>query len=50
MAGYKLTSMYGILGFYELPVSMQYLLSILLVTGVINAFNLMDGIDIRQAA
>ena len=45
MAGYKLTSMYGILGFYELPVSMQYLFSILLVTGVINAFNLMDGID-----
>ncbi len=45
MAGYKLTSLHGILGIYDLPVVAQYILSIILITGVINAFNLMDGID-----
>lgn len=43
--GIKITSMYGILGIYEIPAEMQYVLTIIVITGVINAFNLMDGID-----
>lgn len=45
MQGIKITSMYGILGIYAIPEEMQYILTIIVITGVINAFNLMDGID-----
>jgi UDP-GlcNAc:undecaprenyl-phosphate GlcNAc-1-phosphate transferase len=45
VAGYKLTSLHGILGIYDIPLLAQYVLSVVLITGVINAFNLMDGID-----
>ncbi len=43
--GVGITSFYGILGIYELPVFLQYSLTLLIITGCINAFNLMDGID-----
>ena len=45
MAGYRLTSFHGILGIYDISLVAQYILSVILITGVINAFNLMDGID-----
>ena len=44
-SGIKITSLYGVFGIYELPVIWQYILTIIIITGVVNAFNLMDGID-----
>jgi UDP-N-acetylmuramyl pentapeptide phosphotransferase/UDP-N-acetylglucosamine-1-phosphate transferase len=43
--GLGFTSLYGFLGIYELPLVFQYLLSILFIVGVTNAFNLVYGID-----
>ncbi|MCU0323621.1 MAG: undecaprenyl/decaprenyl-phosphate alpha-N-acetylglucosaminyl 1-phosphate transferase [Chitinophagaceae bacterium] len=44
-AGVRLTSLHGILGITILPVFVQYALTIFILTGVTNAFNLIDGID-----
>jgi UDP-GlcNAc:undecaprenyl-phosphate/decaprenyl-phosphate GlcNAc-1-phosphate transferase len=44
-AGIRITSLYGLFGIHEIPVWTQYLLTNLVITGVVNAFNLMDGID-----
>ncbi|MDB5109839.1 MAG: undecaprenyl/decaprenyl-phosphate alpha-N-acetylglucosaminyl 1-phosphate transferase [Mucilaginibacter sp.] len=41
----RLTSMYGILGIFDLPYIISISLSILVMILVINAFNLIDGID-----
>jgi len=41
----RITSLYGILGIYELPYIISVLISILLITLIVNAFNLIDGID-----
>lgn len=43
--GIRITSFYGILGIYEISIIWQYLFTLLIITGVVNAFNLMDGID-----
>ncbi len=43
--GVGITSFYGIFGIYELPLFLQYSLTLIVITGCINAFNLMDGID-----
>ncbi|MBT1701914.1 glycosyltransferase family 4 protein [Chryseosolibacter indicus] len=44
-SGIRIDSLYGILGINEIPLLSQYVLTIILITGVVNAFNLMDGID-----
>ena len=44
-SGIRLTSMYGLFGMDELTIFWQYTITILIITGVTNAFNLMDGID-----
>lgn len=44
-SGTRISSFYGFLGIYELSVSLQYVITILVITGVVNAFNLMDGVD-----
>jgi len=41
----RLSSMYGILGIYDLPYIISMVLSILVIMLLINAFNLIDGID-----
>jgi len=41
----RLTSMYGVLGVYELPFTFSCILSVLVIIMVVNAFNLIDGID-----
>ena len=41
----KITSLYGIFGFYELPELLSFSLSIITIVGIINAFNLIDGIN-----
>ncbi len=44
-SGTRITSLYGLFGIQEIPVLIQYMLTIIIICGVINAFNLMDGID-----
>lgn len=41
----RLTSMYGVLGIYQLPYTASVCFSILTIMLIINAFNLIDGID-----
>ncbi len=43
--GIRIDSFYGIFGIYEIPIFLQYILTLCVIAGVINAFNLMDGID-----
>ena len=43
--GIKIESFFGLFGIYELAPWFQYVLTISIITGVVNAFNLMDGID-----
>lgn len=43
--GIKIESFFGLFGIYELAPWLQYVLTISIITGVVNAFNLMDGID-----
>lgn len=45
LSGTRITSMYGVFGIHEIAPVFQYLLTIIVITGVVNAFNLMDGID-----
>ncbi len=44
-SGIRLTSLYGLFGIGDLPVAAQYIITIIIIAGVVNAFNLMDGID-----
>lgn len=44
-SGTRITNFYGFLGVYEIATWAQYLLTIIVITGVVNAFNLMDGVD-----
>lgn len=44
-SGTRIVSLYGLFGVHEIPVMVQYLLTIVVITGVVNAFNLMDGVD-----
>ncbi|MFT4645667.1 MAG: UDP-GlcNAc:undecaprenyl-phosphate GlcNAc-1-phosphate transferase [Planctomycetota bacterium] len=43
--GIRIEALYGVFGINSLPVFFQYVLTLVIITGVINAFNLMDGID-----
>jgi UDP-GlcNAc:undecaprenyl-phosphate/decaprenyl-phosphate GlcNAc-1-phosphate transferase len=43
--GIRLTSLYGIFGVHELNAFSQYAVSVLIMVGVTNSFNLIDGID-----
>src|SRR6202012_1025305 len=43
--GARINSLHGLFGIYTIPDAMQYILTIVIITGVTNAFNLMDGID-----
>ncbi|MFT4532813.1 MAG: UDP-GlcNAc:undecaprenyl-phosphate GlcNAc-1-phosphate transferase [Saprospiraceae bacterium] len=43
--GNRITSFYGIFGIHEISIIWQYFFTLIIVTGVVNAFNLMDGID-----
>ncbi len=44
-ADIRLTSLYGILGIYEIPQLASYALSIFTIIVIVNAFNLIDGIN-----
>lgn len=43
--GIRLTTLHGLFGLLELPLFFQYVITILILTGMANAFNLIDGID-----
>lgn len=43
--GLRLTSLYGIFGIHEINIAWQYVITVLIITGTTNAFNLIDGID-----
>jgi UDP-GlcNAc:undecaprenyl-phosphate GlcNAc-1-phosphate transferase len=43
--GFKVESFHGLFGIQEISPVMQYLLTLVLITGIVNAFNLMDGVD-----
>lgn len=45
VSGIRIESMYGIFGINDIPIFVQYILNMVVFVGVINAFNLMDGID-----
>ncbi|MBB1194029.1 undecaprenyl/decaprenyl-phosphate alpha-N-acetylglucosaminyl 1-phosphate transferase [Flavobacterium sp. SOK18b] len=44
-SGIRISSLYGLFGIYEIAVWAQYILTLIVITGVVNAFNLMDGVD-----
>ena len=44
-SGIRIVSLYGLFGVYEIPVLLQYILTMVIITGIVNAMNLMDGID-----
>jgi len=44
-AGIRLDSFYGVFGIGEFSVVLQYFITMVVITGIMNALNLMDGID-----
>lgn len=44
-SGTRISSFYGLFGIEEINIWLQYILTIIVITGVVNAFNLMDGVD-----
>jgi UDP-N-acetylmuramyl pentapeptide phosphotransferase/UDP-N-acetylglucosamine-1-phosphate transferase len=44
-AGLLIDNLFGVFGIEHLPIVVQYILTVFIVTGIINAFNLIDGID-----
>jgi UDP-GlcNAc:undecaprenyl-phosphate GlcNAc-1-phosphate transferase len=45
MANLRIADLYGVLGIYELPYLASVLLTSLFMVGIVNAFNLIDGVD-----
>ncbi len=45
VSGVRINSMNGLFGIYELPLLVQYGITIFAIVGITNAFNLIDGID-----
>jgi UDP-GlcNAc:undecaprenyl-phosphate GlcNAc-1-phosphate transferase len=44
-AGIRLTSLYGMIGIHELGIFWQYAITVRIIVGATNAFNLIDGVD-----
>ncbi|MFT4661434.1 MAG: UDP-GlcNAc:undecaprenyl-phosphate GlcNAc-1-phosphate transferase [Glaciecola sp.] len=44
-SGFTIDNLHGIFGIYELSVIVSFLITVLFIAGVTNAFNLIDGID-----
>ncbi len=45
MTGVRIQSLHGLLGINDIPIAVQYLLTIIVMVGLINAYNLIDGVD-----
>lgn len=48
-SGFIIPELFGIFGIHHIPLGVQYILSIIAITGIVNAFNLIDGIDCLAA-
>lgn len=44
-SGIRIESLNGVFGLHELPIVLQYVFTIIVITGVVNAFNLIDGVN-----
>jgi UDP-N-acetylmuramyl pentapeptide phosphotransferase/UDP-N-acetylglucosamine-1-phosphate transferase len=44
-AGTRITNLNGLFGIYEMHIVLQYGLTVLLLVGLVNAFNLIDGVN-----
>jgi UDP-N-acetylmuramyl pentapeptide phosphotransferase/UDP-N-acetylglucosamine-1-phosphate transferase len=44
-AGLLIDNLFGVFGIEHLPIVIQYILTVFIVAGIVNAFNLIDGID-----
>lgn len=44
-SGFVIPELFGVFGIHHIPLGLQYALSIIAITGIVNAFNLIDGID-----
>lgn len=44
-SGIRITSLYGFWGMHTLSITFQYIITVVLITGLVNSFNLMDGVD-----
>ena len=44
-AGIKINTLHGVFGFYELDEGVSYILSFIVIIGITNAINLVDGLD-----
>lgn len=44
-AGFKVESLYGFMGIEELNSFWQFLITVVFIVGIMNAFNLIDGVD-----
>lgn len=49
-SGFNITGLFGFLGIQSIPLMVQYPLSIISIVGIMNAFNLIDGIDSLAAS
>lgn len=45
MSDIRISSLYGFMGIYELPILISYGLTFITIIGLTNAFNLIDGLD-----
>lgn len=45
MSDIRISSFYGLLGIYEIPVVISYILTFIAIIGLTNSFNLIDGLD-----
>lgn len=45
LSGIRITSFGGLFGIYDLSLTAQYTFTVLVIVGITNAFNLIDGID-----
>jgi UDP-GlcNAc:undecaprenyl-phosphate/decaprenyl-phosphate GlcNAc-1-phosphate transferase len=45
LSGIRITTFDGLFGIYQLPLFGQYFITMLVIVGITNAFNLIDGID-----
>lgn len=45
MSDIRISSFYGFLGIYEIPIVISYILTFVAIIGLTNSFNLIDGLD-----
>ncbi len=45
MGNYRFTTLFGLFGLHEIPMWLSFVITLIVFVGIINAFNLIDGID-----